>query len=406
MKKIIIAGAGFAGVRVALDLYRQLPEANIVVINKTPFHCYHPDLYEVATAILPKEQKIDFKNLRGTVNIPLETVFKDKKVELMIDTVAGVDLENNMVATQNSGTIEYDFLVLCLGSTTSYLGVEGAEEFSHCLKTAEDALNIRNDLEELVLRNKGGFSIVIAGGGFTGVEAAGQLTGFLDNLSRKYGNKRADITIIEASDAPLAGMPTWSQKLALERLKKLNVRLFLSHRIEKVEEGRIYCDDKERINFDYLIWTAGVLGVALKEKVRGTPFTKKQRILALPDMSLEKFPNVFVIGDLVECNDQRRGCPVPSAAWAAIGQGKIAAKNILARVENRQTQDYVPPSSTFVVPLDGKYALSNFAGLKITGILGWILKRMIALKYFLSILSFYEAFTIWRKGVKIYLAND
>lgn len=407
MKKIVIAGAGFGGIRATLDLSKYLPNENITLINDTPYHCFHADLYEAVSALLKKEGGVDFKNLRCTLNIPLSKIFKGKNVDILIDTITEADLEKKVLFTQNSKALEYDLLVLGLGSTTNYYGIEGAKEFSHPLKTAEDALNIRNDLEELISSgNHKTITVIIAGGGYTGVETAGQLMTFLKNLCRKYGQNNAKVLILEASENLLSGMPGWSQELALKKLRELGAEIKLNTVIAKVEKNTICSDNNLKIQFDYLIWTAGVIGANLNNRIKGAAFNKKGQIETKQDLSLEKYPDVFVIGDLAECLDQKRGCFVPSTAWGAIGQGSVVAKNILARLKDKPTINYQPPAPVFVVPVGRKFALSNLANFKITDTAGWFLKRMVALKYFLSILPAFEAISIWRKGVNIYSANE
>lgn len=396
MKKIVIAGAGFGGIRAALDLTRFLPEEKIILINGSPYHCYNADLYEVVSAVLPNERRIDFKNLSGTVNIPLSQIFRNKNLDILIDTITEIDLNKRTLSMQNSEALEYDFLVLALGSANNYYDIEDATEFSHPLKTTEDALNIRNDLEELVSGSNTTISVVIAGGGYTGVETAGQLASSLGFCVK--------ILILEAAGNLLPGMPKWSQEAALKRLKRLGVEVKLNSTVRNISENRIYCGDS-RIQFDYLIWTAGVIGADLNGQIKGVFFTNTRRVETKDDLSLEKYPNVFAIGDLAECPDKKRGCFVPATAWAAISEGSIAAKNILAKSKGEKNQNYSPPAPVFVVPVGRKYALSNFANFKITGSMGWFLKRIIALKYFLSILPFFEAISIWGKGVRIFANN-
>lgn len=401
--KVLVVGGGFGGVRAALDL--NSCGIDVALINDSPFHCYHPDLYEVATAILDKEGRFDFENLDSTVNIPLQKIFQDKKVKLILEKVVGVDLQKNIVITRQSNFI-YDYLILNLGSTTSYFGIEGAENFSHPLKNAEDALNIRNDLEEMIRRNDGGVRVVIAGGGFTGVELSGELSGFLAKLAQRFKRKDGNITILEGSLNVLSGMPKWSQEKAVERLKSLGVNVMLNHKITKVTQNSIECDSGERFSFDYLIWTTGVRGMGLEKDIKGIQVSQKGQLPIEPDLRLKDYPHVFVIGDLAQCPDKKRDCFVPSTAWAAIGQGKIAAANLKNLLENKATREYIVPEPEFVVPIGKKFALANVFGLHIKGYPGWILKRIISLKYLISILPLSQSLLLWWRGVRIYINND
>lgn len=398
MTKIVIAGAGFGGVSAALKLCKTLPSAQITLINKTPYHCFAPDLYEVATALLKNERRLDFKNLRGTVNIFLSQIFYNKRIDILIEEIKNIDLNQKTIVTTNS-KLEYDYLILALGSQSNYFGIEGAQEYSHPFKNAEDALNIRNDLEELRrLKKDGVISVVIAGGGFTGVELAGELSKFL------FSN--CLISILEGSPTLLAGMPEWAGRVAANRLKKLGIKVYLNHLIKKVDQTKIHCEGEEEIKYDYLIWVAGIKGENINGLINGVEFTKKGQIAVQPDLSLEQKPEVFVIGDLAQCLDKKRGCTVPSAAWAAIEQGRVAALNIRQRIERLPSQEYLPARAQFVVPVGGKFALTNILNVQIYGVVAWLFKNLVSLKYMLSILSAGQAVRLWWRGVTIYISND
>lgn len=403
-KHIVIAGAGFGGVRVALDLCRRR-ELQVTLINESPYHCFHADLYEVATAILDKERKIDFQNLESTVNIPLKKIFKHKNVKLIIDKVVSINLVNNSLTTKDTGQIKYDYLVLALGSTTDYFGIDGAKDFGHPLKTAEDALNIRNDIEELLTQAENLPTIAIAGGGFTGVELAGEMAVFLKKMAKRLKKGRANLMVIEGSSMLLSGMPEWAQKAALKRLGKLEVEVWTNKLIKKVEKDKLIIEKGASIMFDYLIWTTGVRGAVVVEDSKGVEVNQKGRIVPGWDLSINSFPNILVVGDFSECID-KKSCPIAQTAWVAIAQGKLAAKNILSRIYGEESKSYQHFDLGFVVPIGGKYVLSNVFNLKLVGLFAWIIKRMITLKYLLSILPMVNALSLWWKGVKIYSSND
>lgn len=404
-KKIVVLGGGFGGVRAALDLRRKLPKAQITLVNQTPYHTYIPDLYEVATAVLHQERKIDFIHLEGTVNIPLINIFKGKRVEVVIDGVNGVDLEKKEVSTADHGKLPYDFLVIALGSTTSYFNIEGAWENSHPLKVLEDALNVRNDLSEAVTRVKGDekVEVVIAGGGFTGVELAGALN--------KVLKKKGRVTILEASDTVLAGMPQWAQQRTLKKLKRGRVKVKLGCGISKVLPKEVICATGEKISYDYLVWTTGVKAIELRSGIKNQEpeegkvalFNKKGQIITQADLSIEDHPEVFVVGDIAGIMDEKKERNiVPTTAWAAIDEAKIAALNIQKRLHQKATTPYKPPHPAFIVPVGKKYALSNAFNLRFKGVIAWCMKLYASLRYLKSILPLFQALRVWIQGVEIY----
>ncbi len=396
-KKILILGAGFGGVRVALDLSKT--SADLTLVNNTSFHTYIPSLYEVANAVMSKNKRVDFKNLASTVNIPLKTIFENKKVKLIEDQVTGIDLTKRQVKLAKQSALEYDYLVIALGSTTSYFGIKGSADYSHPLKNLEDALNIRDDIQELIWQHKESignppFEIVVAGGGFTGVEFAGKLTGVL----KKTGN----VTILEGSKTVLPGMPAWAEKVALKRLTKLGVKVKLNWLIGEVSQDKITSTTSESLNYDYLVWTTGVRGVALPE-LTGLEPTKRGQLQVTSLLNTESYPEVFVVGDMAEYFDATHKSYAPPAAWAAISQAETIAKNVKASLSGQSLRPFVLPKSVFVVPIGRMYAVSNWLDLKLIGLIPWMMKHAVSLKYLVSILPLTKAFLIWFKGLRIFV---
>lgn len=389
---IVIAGAGFGGVRVALDLSRKLPHQRICLINNSPNHCYTPDLYEVASA---KIKATASAKLHQTVSIPLNQIFHASNVEVFIEEIQSIDLIAKKLQT-NKQQFEYDYLVLGLGSVTNFFGVEGASQYSHPLKNSEEAVNIRNSLVELS-RAKPNLNVVVAGGGFSGVELAGEMNHFLP--------KQAKVTLIEAMDNILTGMPEWCQKQAAARLQKLGVAVMTKHPIEKISEKELICGG-EKVEFDYLIWTAGIKGNNLDQKIKGVEFTKRGQLSVTSNLNLSDHPQVYALGDLAEVIDQKTQKSVPPTAWAAIGEGAIVAKNIIATLNKTSPQSYIAPYPSFVVPVGGKYAMTNALGLEMSGIIIWMIKQMISMRYFLTILPISGAISVWWNGVSTFISND
>lgn len=393
-QKVVICGAGFAGVSCALTLSKS-ENFEITVINSTSYHTYHADLYEVATARLDHENKIDFQNLEGTVRVPLEEIFANSRVKIVVENIEAINLNDGRVEAQNN-SYSYDYLVLALGSKTNFFGTPGAENYAHPLKNVEDALNIRNSLLE-ISQTKAKVDVVIVGGGFTGVELAGEMAISIP--------KNCQISLLEATENLLSGMPSWAQLEALKRLESLGVKVLVNHKIEKVTAENVLCCEGKNIIYDYLVWTAGVKGENLQSKIGDLESNQKGQIMVGSDLSIKQFPKVFVAGDLAEYSDAK-GSVLPSTAWIAIGEGKVVAENIVAKEHGKSTNSYLPSTPSFIVPVGSKFALSNFSYFKLSGVLGWVMKRLVAFNYFSTVLPFHKAIKLWRKGVKIFIQND
>jgi len=412
--KIVILGAGFAGVRIALDLAKSSRGVNIVLINKNPYHEFHADLYEVANTILPEPQKepklrLAYEHLKGSVAIPLEKIFRSTKVEIVIDEAVSLDFKNKRLGLKGGKNLKYDILVLALGSETNYFGILDLEKYSLPLKTVDDALNIRNEIDEVFARKKEKekISIIVGGGGFTGCELAGELALYVQDLSKIHAHKKHDITlsIVEACPALINGVKRSVQETAEKRLRALGIKLYLNSKITKVSKKMVHAEPHLAIPYDVLVWTAGIKANSFASNLTGVHVEKTCLIV---DKTLRVIPlkNVFAIGDIAYCFDEERSCPVPATAQTAIHQGSQTAKNISRLLKGEDLVLYKPKMPNFIIPLGGKFAAAEIGGFMLEGIDAWWLKRAAALRYFASILPSSEAFQIWSEGNKFFIAND
>lgn len=412
--KVAILGAGFAGVRTALDLAKSTLDLEITLVNRDTYHEFHPDLYEAATAALaePKGMQIPrltYENLRGSVAIPLEEIFKKTRIKIIIDTVVSLNLRTQKIYLNKSGLLTYDFLVLALGSETNYFGIPNLKNSSLPLKGVNDALNIRNRIDELIARKSstGKINIVVGGGGFTGCELAGELVGYLRTLGKIHTNKQhnVEITVVEANPVLIKGTSESVQQAVKERLWSLGINIYLNSKITSVSESNIFTDPHQEIPYDLLIWTAGIRSNGLVDKLTGV-HTEKTCLIIDKSLRVISFKNVFAIGDIAFCYDEEKSYQAPATAQIAIEQGKYVAKNIIHLIKNEPLLLYSPKKPKFVVPLGGKFAVAEFLGVLLIGIEAWWLKRVAAFLYFRSILPTLKAFSLWTMGNKFFIEND
>ena len=175
----------------------------------------------------------------------------------------------------------------------------------------------------------------------------------------------------------------WIQKKAKKRLESIGVKIVLNTEIEKIT------------GFDILIWTGGVITSQLVSHVIADSY---MRVIPHED--------VFGVGDAIYCVNEKTGEPLPMTASVATREAKYVAKNILRSMEKKKLIKYKPSFPGFVIPLGGKYALFERGGFHFSGIFPWIMKYLISLSYWISILGFKKGFAIWKKGVKMFLKND
>lgn len=414
-KHVVIVGAGFGGTRAALDLAKHhYDDIQITIIDKNSYHVYTPDLYEAAAAFMQEDErphKDQFVSLRSTVSIPLKEIFKkQKKINLVRDEVAKIMFDKNIVETKSGKIYTYDWVIVAIGSETNCFEIPNLKERSYGLKTSEEALNIRNAIYEMFFdkAKHETIKIVVGGGGFTGCELISELVGYTQKLAKSHAHPKSNIELIvlEAGDSVLGGTNKWIQEKAASRLKKLGVKVLTSHMIVGIEDKKVIIKDKDPISYDILIWTAGVCANQMTESLDNMKIEKGGCIAVDEYMKASLQDNVFVVGDVAHCSDSKKGRHLPMAAEVAIDQGRYVAGSIKRLLHKRRAFPYIPHEERFIIPLGKKYALASIGFIKISGFIPWILKRFIALKYFLSILPPHKAFILWVTSFKLYIKND
>ncbi len=410
---VVILGAGFGGIRCALDLAHYAPKGTrIVLIDRNDFHNVHPPLYEVATAHMGNPSHIctaaEYHELKGAVTIPLKEIFAHTPVAIETGTVKEVAPERNIVTLEDGRRIRFDYLVYALGSEPNYMGLAHLREFALPLKRVEDALNIRNAITELFYRKKPReeLNIVIAGGGPTGCEFTGELAEYLPTLCGlcKRESGTVAITLVEARGMLLGEMRTWIQQAALKRLRTLGIRILLETVIVDVDREYVHLRGGAKLPYDLLIWTAGIKGTQVDREF--VPRRRESKIPVNWYLQMVPYKHIFAVGDSAFFLDEDRELPVPATATAAIDQGRIAAGNILRLINKKLLLPYYPRPYPFAIPLGGRYGVVDLRYLQIEGWLAWLLKQLSILHYFTTILPWRSALARWWAGTRIFLRND
>lgn len=409
MKHIVIIGAGTGGVFCALKLSKRLSpkEVTITLIDPEPYHLFHPSLYEVATS---PEEITPVKQLKHSVALPIGEIFKDTRVNFVQARVESLDLVKQTLSI-GSKRIKYDFLVLALGSEANFYGIVGAREHAYPLKSLKDALRIRNQIAFLAQAHrqditKKSIRIVVAGGGFAGVELAAELKGYLDFLAweNTYPREKLETLVIEGATTLLPGMPNRVLKDVYARLKTLGVEIALNSFISKVGQYLVELKSGERIAYDCLIWTAGVKAqtAPVKEAVIAEKFGRQ----AVGDfLQLAKHPNVFVIGDEANVRDNF-GQNVPGTIPQAEHEAAYLAGIFPDLLQNRNPRPYYPKIYGYIIPLGGKFALLKTRYWYVTGYLAYVLRQLVFFGYFYKLLGFARAWRLWVLQQKLYSRND
>lgn len=423
MKKIVVLGAGFGGLRTAIQISKKLKSLRllknyeVILIDKNDHHTYTPLLYEAATT---SPETADLCDLHGVVAHKLTELTEHLPVTFIQSEIMAIDFINGKIKLANNEDITCDYAVLALGSEANYFNIKGLKENSLPFKTLIDAVRIRNRIFGLAEDNISEFNIIIGGGGSTGVELAGELKMWCgDFKKKKYRKCPLNITIIEGAQTIL---PDFSQKIigrVKKRLDALGVRYREQETIQEVEKKKIFLKSGEEIKFDLFIWAGGVkaplilAGIPLKTEARGRveTFEKMECIMKTPDLKI--YPMIYAIGDNTCMYDPKTQKPIPGVARAAIDEADVAAHNLIEEIKAAESENYKPKAISYkpreypyVIPVGGKFAVVKIGPLVISGFFAWVFKGLIELNYLLSIMPMTKALRIWLKGLKIFIQND
>ncbi|MEK7651899.1 MAG: FAD-dependent oxidoreductase [Patescibacteria group bacterium] len=409
-KTIAIVGGGFGGLNAAILLrkYLRQEKAHVLLINKSSYHLYYPNLYEIASS---EEEFVSIKALKKSIALPFTDVLSRHNIQFIEAEVTKIHQKENYVVFREE-KVDYDYLVLATGAIPDFFNIPGAEQNALTFKSVNDALRVRSNLEALVQQAatttaKRPVRIIIAGGGFTGVELAGELTNLKKIVAWKYSfpEEKIEIEIIEGANQLMPGMGKEVYLPIAERLKEIGVRISFNSMITEVSEKSITLKNGEVQNFDMIIWAAGIKGADIPFDAK-TETDHKNRCMTSTDLTLKDFSNVYLIGDNACVLDSNK-MPMPQTATQAIDQAEFVAHNIAASVNGYPTFEYVTKPSPYIIPVKGKWALLHLAnGVNIKGFFAWFVKQFANLRYFMRLLPPWKAIWLAWFDVEIYTRND
>ncbi|WP_297634388.1 NAD(P)/FAD-dependent oxidoreductase [uncultured Clostridium sp.] len=385
--KIVILGAGYAGVHAAKKLgkkYKKRSDVEITLIDKNPYHTLMTELHEVAGGRVPEE----------SVKIELGRIFHRSKVNVVVDFIEKVDTDKKVIKTKQ-GEFEYDYLMLGMGSEPAFFGVPGVKENGFTLWSLEDALKIKSHIENRVReasfernkeKRKRMLTFVVAGSGFTGIEMAGELLEWKDTLAKKYrvDVKEIRILVVEAMGTILNMLDRKQADKAEKYMIKHGVEVLKDSPITEVTKNTIKLKDGGVIPTETLIWTCGIqanndLDELEVEKARAGRYKTNEYMEAIGK------DGVYVVGDLAYTEDEK-GNGNPQIVEAAEQTAVAAAKNIINAIEGKAEKvKFKPNYHGFMVSIGGRYAVANLMGIKLSGFFAMVMKHLINMVYLFSV---------------------
>ncbi len=394
-KRILILGGGFAGMKTAECLEKELEKdhsVTISLVSETNALLFTPMLAEVAGSSLEPSH----------ISTPLRSALH--RTEFLRGRVTSVDLENRRVVLDADiegnescrSELAYDQLVLALGAVSNYLGLTNVQKLAFDFKTLVDAIRIRNHVIEMFERadregdptvRKSLLTFVIAGGGFAGVELAGSLNDFARGILADYPRLRSEdvrVLLVHSRDRILPELSESLGRYAQSRMQARGIEFRLNSRVADAHPGVVVLNDAE-VPSETLVWTAGTSPNPLSKSL---PVEKDKRGAVIVDATLavRGCAGVWALGDCAAVVDARTGHPCPPTAQFALREAATLARNIRATLQDRPTRGFhfdslgalcVVGHQTACAELTVPFARSK--SMRFSGLLAWLMWRGIYL---------------------------
>lgn len=413
-KKIVILGGGFAGVECARKLESEFgknPEIELVMISEDNFLLFTPMLPQVASGMIETRHIV----------LPIRTICK--KTKFYEGRIKNIDPYGKLVTIWGTGdkrsiSIHYDFLVIALGSETNFFGMIDVEKNAYTMKTLNDAVMLRNRVIDMLeqaenetnpILRKSFLNFVVVGGGFAGIETAGELMDLLLDARKHYPTiHKEDLKVIVLEALGMI-LPGFNQKLAdfarykmIERGIDIRLKTAVTSfdgnevTIKSLDENPKDSIDKSEIDSivtKTLIWTAGVTPV---NTIKRSMFkTEKGKVIVNDYLEVLEFPGVFAIGDCALHLDPETQRPLPPTAQIAEAQAKIVAKNLISLIKNSKKEKFVYHSKGQMAIIGKRSGIATFLGMNISGFWAWLIWRNVYLSKITTLDKKIRVFLDW-----------
>ena len=397
-KKIVILGGGFAGVECTRQLESKFgndPDIELVMVSEDNFLLFTPMLPQVASGMIETRHIV----------LPIRTICK--KTKFYEGRIKNIDPFGKLVNLWGTGdkrsiSIHYDFLVVALGSETNFFGMADVEKNAYTMKTLNDAVVLRNRIIDMLeqaenetnpILRKSFLNFVVAGGGFAGIETAGELMDLILDARKHYPTIHKDdlkVVVIEALPMILPGFNEKLAEFAKQKLIERGIDIKLQTAITSFDGNEVTTKSIDQnpkdpvdeskvdsIRTKTLIWTAGVTPVNTIK--RSMLKTDRGKVIINEYLEVQDFPGVFAIGDCALFLNPETKRPFPPTAQIAEAQAKTAAKNLIALIKNSEKEKFEYHSKGQMAIIGKRSGIATFLGMNISGFWAWLIWRNVYL---------------------------
>jgi NADH:ubiquinone reductase (H+-translocating) len=374
--KVVILGGGFGGLTAARALTKI---ADVTVVDRHNFQTFLPLLYQVSTAGLAADH----------VAYPIRGALRKTGAKFRMASPISIDHKNKQVKLDSSELLDFDHLIIALGSTTADFGIPGVNEYALGMKTVHEALTIRAEVmrrfEDLCrFEDNTRFSISVVGGGPTGVEMAGALAELVKGpLKSDQANAAShiDVRLIEAGDRLLPPFSPSISARTKKDLEKLGVKVLLNTAVKELEHRKIILKDGTTLPSEITIWAAGVKGSPAMQQLN-LP-NVGNRLSVDQTLQVKNYPNIWALGDIAGAVG-KNGKPLPMVAAVAIQQGKFIAKQMQRIIKGKPLQEFSYLDKGSMATIGRNKAVVEVKGIKLTGTIAWLAWLWLHLFYLLG----------------------
>lgn len=400
--KVVIVGAGFGGLSAAKELANS--KAEVTLIDKNNHHLFQPLLYQVAVSALSP----------GDIAYPVRSIFRySRNIETILGKVTKIDLKLRSITLESGKSFKYDYLILAPGSVTNFFGRKDFEEYSLKLKSLSDALQIREkilksfesaELTESPEMKAEFLTFVIVGGGPTGVELAGSIAELIKKTIlpdfKKITENDIQVVVIDSGKRLLSTYPEELSDYALFSLQKMGVKVILETRVLEIHNNFVLTNKNEQIKSCNIFWTAGSRANPLLSTL-GVKLDNSGRVIVNSDLSIQNYPNVFVIGDCA-CFIDEKGNELPGIAPVAIQQGKFVAKIIKEQIPPEDRPRFEYRDKGIMATIGKARAVAILRDMHYKGFFAWLLWSLVHIFF---LIGFRNRIRVMLEWIWYYITN-